>query len=90
MKKIRNIIVADKHIKVLNYDDSILYCDLLTIKQYNNWRMPTFNEIKMWNRLEQNSFHMSDYEISTMFWFDNHEQCDIISERKNILPVRDI
>ena len=90
MKKIRHLMIADKHIKILNYDDSILYCKLLSIKNFDDWRLPTFDEIKMWNRLEQNSYHMSDYEISTMFWFDNHPESDIIKETKNILPVRDI
>jgi hypothetical protein len=90
MKTIRNIMIADNHTKILNYDDSLLYCKLLILKGFNDWRMPTLNEIRMWNRLEHNAYTMSEYEISTTFWFDNHPECDNINETKNIIPVRDI
>jgi hypothetical protein len=90
MKTIRTIMIADNHTKILNYYDSLLYCKLIIIKGFNDWRMPTLNEIRMWNRLEQNAYTMSEYEITTMFWFDNHPECDNIKETKNIIPVRDI
>ena len=40
---------AEKNKKKFLYDDAWLYCATLTQDNKYNWRIPTFNEISMYN-----------------------------------------
>jgi hypothetical protein len=40
--------------KKLNWDDALLYCSLLMIDGYDDWRMPTLQELKCINHVLSN------------------------------------
>ena len=54
-----NVLVLDnglvcanqRYEKILNWDDALLYCSLLTIDDYDDWRMPTLQELKYLNHI---------------------------------------
>ena len=68
---------AEKSKKKFLYDDAWLYCATLTYDNKYNWRIPTFNEISMYNMDSHwNTKFNETYSYAGIAWY--------------IHPVRDL
>lgn len=98
MKTLRKIMIADEHIKEMNYHNAELYCKLIDIEGYNDWRIPTFNELKSYVPdafLDYRWFWTLDDYISNDAvvyheHFSGQEVNKDIDKMVYILPVRSI
>ena len=62
-----NVLVLDnglvcanqRYEKILNWDDALLYCSLLTIDGYDDWRMPTILELQYLSHLSIGKYYWS-------------------------------
>jgi hypothetical protein len=98
MIKLKRLMIADEHIKEMNYHNAELYCQLLNIDGYNDWRMPTIQELKNYvpsKFLDFRWFWTFDgYDNDTGIAFHEHfgdEEVDKnIDDKVYILPVRSL
>ena len=79
----------------LNYDDALLYCSLLDIDGYQDWRLPTTDEMKILK--QDNVFDRASYNWTSDHHDDNSSYamnligtCKISSEywKHNVIAVR--
>ena len=98
MKTLRKIMIADEHIKEMNYHNAELYCKLLNIEGYDDWRIPTVNELKNYvpsGFMDYRWFWtFDDYVSDNAIVFHDHFASDEvdknIGDNVYILPVRTI
>jgi hypothetical protein len=95
-----NIVTVPKeYVKKLNYDDALLYCQLLNIDGNNDWRMPTLQEckhisplLKQHRRYDAILYWIEDYDEDGLRWvFDtisNSGLCTYSHEEYWICPIR--
>jgi hypothetical protein len=84
--------------RVLNWDDAMLYCQLLVISGKNDWRLPTKEElcdIYSYNNIFSNTIHWSSTEYNdNLVWYMgmSYGGSDYIhkSSKAYVRPVRTI
>jgi hypothetical protein len=95
-----NIEISPKEYeKQLNWDDAMMYCQLLTIDNKNDWRLPTKNELytiyESSNDFVRGNYWSSDESDITGAWFVNFNNGIQYRMSKHIInyrarPIRNI